>query len=316
MRNRLLLGLATVVAGVAGLGCRSEPPAPAPATVRPPPATAEAEPRGRLAEPPDAGLLAAARRLLEGGGRQEACGPYPLYTDVADARLIAACGRLAEPLDEVYAARYGIRPRGTPAAAIVLFGNAESYRAFARKGSVPLGYAGYALAARGLAVFHAGDLVDSLVTTLVHELTHLVNRRALGINLPPWLAEGLADGIGDTATPDGFEPLDGIAGLEALAQRLRQAQTSGQAGSLERLVALPRGGFDRDVVSHDYEQSALLVRFLLSERELASGFRRFLSDFAGGQIYDPERLAADLGADWADLDRRFEQWLQDSLSVL
>ncbi len=209
--------------------------------------------------------------------------------------------------------RYGIRPRGTPAAAIVLFARADSFRAFAREGGVPVGYAGYALAARGLAVFHAGDRIDSFVTTLVHELTHLVNRRALGVNLPPWLAEGLADGVGDTATPDGFEPLDGITGLEALARRLQQAQASGQAGDLERLVALPRGEFDRGVVSHDYEQSALLVRFLLDDQPLASGFRRFLSDFAGGATYDPQRLAEALGADWADLDRRFGQWLRDSL---
>ncbi len=215
-------------------------------------------------------------------------------------------------LDQVYEARYGIRPRGEPASAIVLFDRAESYRGFAREGGVPMGYAGYALAARGLAVFYAGDQsLDDFVTTLVHELIHLVNRRALGVNLPPWLAEGLADGIGDTATPEGFDPLDGIAGLEALARRLQRAQAEGRAGSLERLVALERGEFDRGVVAHDYEQSALLVRFLLGDRQLAAGFRRFLGAFAGGESYDPEHLATDLGASWADLDARFMQWLED-----
>ncbi len=303
------LAFATAVVFVAGLGCGSEPPAPV-AARRPQPSPIESELRGRLAETPNTELLAAARELLDGGGRLERCGPYPLYTDVTEDRLIAACGLLAERLDEVYAARYDIRPRGEPASAIVLFARAESYRACARAGGVPLGYAGYALAARGLAIFHAADqTAGSFATTLAHELTHLVNRRALGVNLPPWLAEGLADGIGDTATPRGFEPVDGIKGLEALADRLRQAQVSGKAGGLRRLVALKRGEFDHGVVSHDYEQSALLVRFLLDEPELAAGFRRFLNDFAGGEIYDQERLAADLGADWEELDRRFERWL-------
>lgn len=266
-------------------------------------------------------MLESARARLTGGGRQVSCGPYPLYTDVVDPRLIAACARLAEDLDQVYAARYGIRPRGEPAAAVVLFEQAESYRAFAREGGVPMGYAGYALAARGLAVFHAGGrhaghhasatTLDGFVRTLAHELTHLVNRRALGVNLPPWLSEGLADGIGDTATPEGFEPLKGIVGVEELASRLWQARASDRAGDLERLVALKRGAFDHGVVSFDYEHSALLVRFLLGEPALATGFLRFLSDFAGGAIYDPARLATTLGSDWTELDRRFEHWLRE-----
>ncbi len=327
--------LLVVLAGTAVLACGPEPPAPPPARhFRPPPS--EPALRGRLAEEPDTALLASARALLAGGGHRANCGPYPLYSDVEDPRLIAVCGRLASRLDQVYSARYGIQPRGEPASAIILFADAESYRAFARAGGVPMGYAGYALAARGLAVFYAGEqraarasgtasldsfvtdsfvtdsfVTDSFVTTLTHELSHLVNRRALGVNLPPWLAEGLADGVGDTATPEGFRPLEGVSGVEALAHRLRQAQAAGQTGDLERLVSLKRGEFDRDTVSFDYEQSALLVRFLLSERGLAAGFRGFLDGMAHGDAYDPERLADTLGASWAELDRRFTYWLRE-----
>ena len=60
------------------------------------------------------------------------------------------------------------------------------------------------------------------------------------------------------------------------------------------------------MISYDYEQSALFVRFLLSEPQLAIGFRKFLKDFAGGEVYTPEGLAADLGASWEDLERRFQ----------
>ncbi len=301
--SALLLACAAIFA------CRFEPPAPPPA-VPEEPAPPEVEFRGRLAEPPDAGLLAAARERLDGGGRQESCGPYPLYTDVADPRLVAICGLLASRLDEVYEAHYGLRPRGEPASAIVLFAGVEAYRGFARETGVPLGYAGYALAARGLALFYAGDRpLESYATTLAHELSHLVNRRALGVNLPPWLAEGLADGVGDTATAEGFRPLE--ARLHGpLARRLREARASGRAGDVERLAGLERGEFDRGVVAFDYEYSALFVRFLLSDLELAAGFRRFLDDFARGAAYDPENLTAALGTGWVDLDRRFGEWLE------
>ena len=243
--------LTVTLVGGSGLACKPASTAPAPQARRPPPPPNEDELRGRLAEAPDADLLASARERLAGGGRLENCGPYPLYTDIQNVSLISTCGRLADRLDEVYEARYGLRPRGEPASAIVLFGSAEAYRDFAREGGVPVGYAGYALAARGLAVFHASDTAptEDFLATLMHELTHLVNRRALGVNLPPWLSEGLADGIGDTATPSGFDPIDGISGLEALAKRLRQARIDDRAGDLARLVTLGRGEFDRGVVS-------------------------------------------------------------------
>jgi len=199
-RSRLLLVFLVFLLAAAWLVLRPAPaPAPAtPAAASPAPAPAR---RGEPAQPPDAALLARARELLGGGGREESCGPYRLYTDAADPRLVAACARLAGRLDALYEERYGVRPLGEPAEAIVLFGEIDRYRALARETGVPLGYAGYTLATRGLAVFHAGDQpIATFLSTLAHELTHLVSRRALGVNLPPWLSEGLADGIGDTAT--------------------------------------------------------------------------------------------------------------------
>ncbi len=270
--------------------------------------------RGRLAEPPDVELLAAARALL-GPRRQAAhCGPYSLTTDVDDPRVLAACHLLASQLDSVYETRYGVRPRGASVEAIVLFATIDNYRAFASENNVPLGYAGYAIAARGLAVFYLGDQpFETFLTTLAHELTHLLSRRALGVNLPPWLAEGLADGIGDTATEVGFRPLHGVDGSEPQAKRLRGAYADSRAGSNERLVGLSRREFDRGVVSFDYEQSALFVRFLLDDPELATGFRSFLERLAKGEIAaSPQQLSSLLGVGWAELDRRFAAWVQAS----
>ncbi len=282
------------------------------ASVRP--AAAAHVTRGQVAEAPDEAVLGAARRQLGPDARRQSCGPYALYTDVKESRLLTACGRLAGKLDALYEERYGVRPVGLPAEAIVLFADIGDYRAFARASGVPLGYAGYALGARGVAVFYAEDQpLETFLKTLTHELTHLLNRRALGVNLPPWLSEGLADGIGDTATEQGFQPLIAVRGSEAQAQRLRTALASGRAGSLAKLVNLDRGDFDEGTVTFDYEQSALLVRFLLSEPALASGFRGFLRDLAAGKVRDiAGELPAALGAGWTELDRRFGAWAQQT----
>lgn len=297
---------------------RPESPAPVPARSVAAPSPVAAPSRGRPAARPDAEWLTAARGLLEGQGalegrgRETRCGPYLLYTDVRDAALLKTCGHLASQLDGLYLERYGVRPVGQPAEAIVLFSKIADFRAFARQNGVALGYAGYAVGARGLAIFHVDvSARDNFLPTLTHELTHLVSRRALGVNLPRWLSEGLADGIGDTATAKGFGPARGIKGSEVQARRLREAYASNRVGGLARLVALKRGEFDRGTVSFDYEQSALLVRFLLSDPRLKPGFRRYLRGIAENKGAGPERLRQALGIEWEELDRQLESWLQD-----
>ncbi len=290
---------------------RSDPPVPDAEPVPLIEAPPEEKWRGLDPEPPDPDLLASARGLLGDDGREDRCGPYALYTDIEDPSFVGICALLASHLDDTYEARYGIRPRGEPAEAIILFSEISDFRSFSQQQQVPLGYAGYALGARGLAVFYAGDQsLDGFLPTLAHELTHLLNRRALGANLPRWLSEGLADGLGDSATADGLRPLASEPGSGLQAKRLRTALASGQVGSVQRLVSLKPAEFDRETRSFDYEQSALLVRFLLSDPELASGFRAFLGAIARGEIYDPEDLRNALGVEWEELDRRLAGWVE------
>ncbi|MEE8524919.1 MAG: hypothetical protein V3T72_13375 [Thermoanaerobaculia bacterium] len=80
---------------------------------------------------------------------------------------LEVCTLLASRLDALYEARYGVRPRGEPAEAIVLFAEIDDYRSFSKQQQIALGYAGYALGARGLAVFYAGDQsLDGFLPTL------------------------------------------------------------------------------------------------------------------------------------------------------
>jgi hypothetical protein len=297
----------------------SAQPAPAPQgseatpeTQTPPGFTViRSRPLPRASKAPSDELIAAARQHLDGGGREGRCGPYSLLGDVTDPGLLASCAALAAELDATYHARFGVKPVGQPAEVIFLFGNREGYRTFAEEeGMSSAGYAGFSIPSRGFTASWAepsGRL--ELARTLAHELTHLVNRRALGGNLPRWLSEGLADAVGDTATEDGIQPLTGLRGAEGEAKRLRQALASGQASSLLALVSQADYDFDTGGASYDYEQSALFVRYLLLEPNLAPRFRTFLSRLAEGEDATPEALQKSLELDWAELERGFLSWL-------
>jgi hypothetical protein len=233
-----------------------------------------------------------------------------LWTDSADARLLAACERIGSGLDRAFAGRYGVRPLGTGAEGVLLFADVAGYRAYVKQdGRLAAGYAGFASEVEGLVVLHAGVPRAQTLTTLAHELTHMVERRALGNSLPPWLAEGLADGIGYTATEAGIGELSAVRGIEGQAERLAAAYRAGEAQGLQRLASLPRSRFDRGVRAFDYEQSSLLVRYLLLDPELAPRFRGYLARLGEGERYDAERFRNALALSWEALDRRLQEWV-------
>ncbi len=266
-------------------------------------------PRPAVEPHPDA--LAAARSILGPDARDARCGPYQLLTDVTDARLLDACAKIGAQLDLTTTVRLGLEPLGEPKAAILLFADGEDFRTFSHtEGRVAIGYAGFARPVRGYLAMWAGEPpYDSYATTLAHELAHLVQRRTLGPNLPPWLSEGLADAIGDPATLDGPGTLTGLAGVEGPAARLQHGYRNGQVGSVERLLRRHRGDFDAEHPSFDYEQSALLVRFLLLDAQLGSRFRTFLDRLAAGEDYEPELLFEVLAVEPAALDAQLQAWL-------
>ena len=257
------------------------------------------------------GVLDAARDHLDDGGKTGHCGPYSLLGDVTDPLLLEICDLLAAELDDAYVGRLGVTPLGVPAATILLFSSRPVYSEFsANQGMQASGYAAHSKPSDGYsAIWADASRPYDFARTLVHELTHLVNRRALGGNLPRWLSEGLADALGDSSTPEGIQPLQGFEGAEGQAKRLWLGYETGGVGSVERLIALDPGEFDSTPNSYDYEQSTLLVRYLLLDPELGPRFRAFLAELAEGASCTPELLESHLGIDAATLDTLFRGWL-------
>ena len=143
---------------------------------------------------------------------------------------------------------------------------------------------------------------QDIVETLIHG-AHLINRRALGGNLPPWLSEGLADGIrghgNGPADRNGAELRPPVSKWAMKPARCPAAASRRNSGE-----------FDSGTVSYDYEQSAFLVRLLLTDPDLAPRFRSFLRALAAGSVYTPELFYEHLGLDASELDRRLEAWVR------
>lgn len=268
---------------------------------------------GRPAAIPSADTRHAVLEALSHSSRDPTighCGPYEVLA-TAPPRYLVVCETLAARLDTVYQERLGVEITSEPAGLIALFGESAAFRQYASEvARLRPGYAGFSLAGRGVIALSTEDVaLDRFAQTLAHELAHLVHRRIFGPRLAPWLSEGLADAIGDTASAAGFSSLEGLTGAEHLAGRLLEGIELGRADPISLLLVKSRREFDRGLVSYDYEGSALLTRFLLLDSALAPRFRRALDRLATVDGCDVVCLFEQLGIDGPELEGRFLAWL-------
>jgi hypothetical protein len=160
----------------------------------------------------------------------------------------------------------------------------------------------------------------------VHELTHLLNRRALGPALPPWLDEGLAEDLAWSQVdprgrllPGSFggsrEKKGSVVRWKGAQAALRQLVRESEQGKLTSPSELIDLDWDEFVASPGrelrYAQAAILVRFLLDGRDpgAALGFRRFLRETAQGIPLSRSRLERSVGYSRDLLDREILSWL-------
>ncbi len=279
--------------------------------------------------------LAAARTLLDGGGSTGRLAGYRLLTDVEPGALLERCLVALERVDATYRDRYGVTPIGEPAETVVLFAHQPAYRTFVSPDGLddldPASTVGHTVG--GAVALFVGSREDwEVVATLIHEIGHLLNRRALGPALPPWLDEGIAEDLAHFALPSvlvpGVDPYAGLrrdfagrfelvgslAGLSAL----RDERLAGRLESLESLAAMDRlefSGSHRSALR--YAQSGLWVRLLVEgdpSPEITAGFRNFLRAIASGSQPTPAALLEHLGAqdpgiEWQEIERRFVDYL-------
>lgn len=307
-------------------------------------------PLGRAPEPvrpieslaPDPERLDLALDLLGTDRSSGRLGPYVLYTDVIDPHVLQRLSAVAVQIEAVYRRRFGVQPVGEPAEAVVLFTHRDDYRMFQQAWTNLAGLPAAGHAGAGMVAFFVeGRQFNEMVSTLVHELVHLLNRRSLGPALPPWLEEGLAQELTwAEIDPTGrVQPGtwggDRVEWMERLEQRSgvvvgdvvtgglaiyrtlpRFVETleRGVARPLDELVDLSWEEFVRTRRELHYLQAGLLVRFLLEDRELRPRFRRFLADTAEGQPLTPGRLAKTLEMSWEELETRFSDWVKEEAS--
>jgi hypothetical protein len=268
------------------------------------------------ARPADPQRVAAARRLLGEGGRELRAGPYPLYTDVVDPGLLLLLDRAAAGLEDAYRARYGLRPLPGTAEVVVLFAREEDYRRYLQQIGEPTHAAGH-VGHGVVTLWRQGRLSEVVRATLVHELVHLLNRRAIGPALPPWLDEGLATDLAESQVGEGGRLLPGTLAEvtvrtgervewhlgAASRELLREAVAHDRLPSLAALTGADLDGFRAvQPPALAYAESAFLVRHLLAS-EHAAAFRGFLAAVAAGGEPAGEAMRESLGVSWEELER-------------
>jgi hypothetical protein len=247
-------------------------------------------------------------------------GPYTLHTDVDDRGLLIYLSAMAAQIESLYVARYGLQPLPGAREAVVLFASEESYLRFLEGApdTPPLSSPGL-LRAGVVATFSEGRGWSEVAETLIHELTHVLNRRALGPALPPWLEEGLAADLGQSRI-DGLRIIPGALGGSSARTGNRTEYRGGQAAvielgkavsggdlQLQALIELDWEDFQRTAGrSLRYSHSSFFVRSLLDSPDPggAVAFREFLRDVSVGKPASAEALLSRLGRSWESLDSR------------
>lgn len=293
-----------------------------------------------------------ARAFLGAGARLEALGPFRLLTDVEPGRLLTSLEAIACSLPASYAERYGLPAPEPDEETVLLYAKAESYRGFADAEPglsrlEPSGHAG-----NGIAALAAAER-DEVEALLVHELVHLLNRRALGlaVELAPWLDEGLAEDLAYSQVDS-----SGRLRLGSLAGRTRSANEVGGsfgqlAGDSFQITTLGPKALLLDLIARWsdparppvveildlgwnefadpesrsllYPASGFLVRYLLDGSGLdgsggrsAPAFRAFLEAVAAGGDTDARALLTALGTSEKELETGFAAWLRAQAGIV
>lgn len=213
-------------------------------------------PKPQKAAPATAEQIAAVMETLEQPMEQFEVGGYTVLMGFRDLEVRAAVTVELRRMEALYRQRYRLEPLGEAAETVVIFDLEDSYRAFQRTAPRLAGLRSAGHSSRGLvALFRGERAMLDVAETLRHEVTHLLNSRAVGPALPPWLEEGLADELSllsDLDPDDPFGPYRFQLGNQTLyrgplaaLRLLLESQETGDWVSLQSLLGMDWDQFVR-----------------------------------------------------------------------
>lgn len=257
-------------------------------------------------------------------------GPYELWTDVDDPELLTFLDELAAAVEPAYFARYARLPSGDPKRAAVLFASEADYRRYSPTtmlSDTHVGHAGSGV----LAMFVGERPRIDLARTLAHEITHLLDDRALAVNLPSWLEEGLASDLGsvwvESAEVDGGGTLAGdqrdtrrsfvLLGPDLRTLRLGTTLRAGNLPEIAAFLTLESKDFYRgENQGLAYDWGATFVKYLVDgdNGRYRDRFYHFLERIADGFVPNLALFLDSLGSKDASglvaLEADFRSWLE------
>lgn len=295
--------------------------------------------RARTPEPAE-NVLATAREHFSTPPEERTFPGYRLLTDVRASALLTDLEALARGLEATYRERLGVPLTEGPAQAVVLFARSEDYERYVAADPLLRESASHGHAGNGVAVLSVGHSDrEDLRALFVHELVHLLNRRALGVELPAWLDEGLADDFAycrvsrdgrlllgsvtgrsrvvSGAVTSPTDPLGGAKSIETSGaivplKRLFQVWDTPARLPIAELVALPSSTLsDPTVRPILYPLSAMLVRFLLDdEARRRDAFQQWLQEMAGGEHRREPDLSSRLEEPYETLETKLRSFVR------
>ena len=246
---------------------------------------------------------------------------YTVLMGFRDLPLRAAVTTELRNLESRYRRRFRLSPIGKAVETVVIFDTEQRYRDFENTAPALAGLGSAGHSTRGLIALFRGDRSQTdVVETLRHEVVHLLNRRAIGPALPPWLEEGLADELAVLAELQEEDPFAAhrfrlgkqtlYRGPLASLRLLLQAEASGQWVSLQRMLGMDWEQFVKGGRSSLlYAESSFFVHWLLETDENA--FHRYLNSISVGRPASAAELSRSFGRTVSQLDEEYRSWIRD-----